>query len=741
LKTVKSILLIILICIHLVPTIWALQIERPSTYEFIDKVIAEGNTTDNAGISMAAHIYEYTPQQGPPYGHDFLNFNISVLANTRKALTYNFTILNELKDWVFDAPGSQYYQEFVNCGDDWGTWVDLPDNFRFLFYGAKYRNLPAEKDVSKVWICSNGYVSFDNSNSTNPIPPSGLCDPNPPNAFIAPLWADLLVDAEAKITTTRRYHSPNEYFVVMWKNVLHKSSGQRLTFSLALEAYDAMYDDAVIPQGHIYMGYQSVVSVDKYYIWGISDHEGRKGSGVYEPGANLGWFNGKTVTFYQNSPNYCIRRVNLYFEDQYWQNARYEIVQETMRGYGLRIHKGEEPSSNEQLMFLKTILSAVGLGLSGTSALASVAGLAFPPTLLITLPLSAVLVAWGAYDWYVRHQYNLIEWASLQENPIGDPMQSAHLKVPAMNDFVFDSSLNVGFLWLLTDGPSSYHNLTLKAELEYSESPGAPTHTVTTSIKVDLSQDNNDSFPEATALIRGCYGNDPMLWLGYDDPEDYYKVCISNAYRIEVEINVPPIDTDFDLYLYDPYYSLRAASEQRGDNKREFISYCPDLAGYWYIKVKRYMGHGFYNMTIATLGQGGACPTLFIWNGSTFVEEALLDIHAESDITLQHSIQNPLTPEHGVCKLQLRELDNYTSHIDQVKLYAVDYQGQYHQGLLFYAKHNELGFVTSELWFDDNIRIDMTPTQTVDLKFLSFIPYDATAHYVFEITGYNRKDW
>lgn len=51
-----------------------------------------------------------------------------------------------------------------------------------------------------------------------------------------------------------------------------------------------------------------------------------------------------------------------------------------------------------------------------------------------------------------------------------------------------------------------------------------------------------------------------------------------------------------------------------------------------------------------------------------------MDIHAESDITVQHEIRNNLVLENGVYRLQLRELDEYTSHIDQVKLYAVDYQ-------------------------------------------------------------------
>jgi len=138
-------------------------------------------------------------------------------------------------------------------------------------------------------------------------------------------------------------------------------------------------------------------------------------------------------------------------------------------------------------------------------------------------------------------------------------------------------------------------------------------------------------------------------------------------------------------------------------------------------------------------GGGGGCPTLFVWNGTSYVEEGVLDIHAESDVTVQHQIQNILVLENGVYKLQLKELDNYTSHIDQVKLYAVDNQGEWHLCPLTYAYHNELGKVTWKLRFDDSNRVDLKPTETIDLKFAPSIAYSETAYFIFEINGYNQK--
>jgi hypothetical protein len=138
---------------------------------------------------------------------------------------------------------------------------------------------------------------------------------------------------------------------------------------------------------------------------------------------------------------------------------------------------------------------------------------------------------------------------------------------------------------------------------------------------------------------------------------------------------------------------------------------------------------------------GGNCPTLFVWNGTHYAQEGILDIHAESDVTIQHELQHTLALENGVYKLQLREVDNYTSHIDQVKLYAVDDEGEWHLCPLTYAYHNELGKVKHTLRFDDSNRVDLKPTEVIDLNFAPPISYGKTACFVFEINGYNGKPY
>ena len=131
------------------------------------------------------------------------------------------------------------------------------------------------------------------------------------------------------------------------------------------------------------------------------------------------------------------------------------------------------------------------------------------------------------------------------------------------------------------------------------------------------------------------------------------------------------------------------------------------------------------------------CPTLFVWSGTDYVEEGILNIHADSDVTVQHEILNVLALENCVYKLQLRESDNYTSHIDQVRLHAVDDAGEWHSCPLTYAYHNKLGKVKHTLRFDDENRVDLKPTEVIDLEFAQ--SECEPAYFIFEINGFNKK--
>jgi len=176
------------------------------------------------------------------------------------------------------------------------------------------------------------------------------------------------------------------------------------------------------------------------------------------------------------------------------------------------------------------------------------------------------------------------------------------------------------------------------------------------------------------------------------------------------------------------------------------VSHTWSSTGTYYVKVRARDTNGLLSDWSPTLtvtissdgGGGGGCPTLFSWNGTAFTEESLLDIHASQDVTVDYTLKH-LTPISSLCMLQLRELDNYTSHIDYVKLYAVDSEGNWHQCQLILAWHSQLGSVITELSYDDSVRVDLTPQQKIQLIFLIPNDIDDIQSFVFELNGYNMK--
>ena len=271
-----------------------------------------------------------------------------------------------------------------------------------------------------------------------------------------------------------------------------------------------------------------------------------------------------------------------------------------------------------------------------------------------------------------------------------------------------------------------------------------------------------------THFWTGVYGM-PKAWLhttdlsndGYADPDGKSSTFIGfklDAPYLTKGLGSPNYN---DGYYFVAYFYQSAMQSGKTINQAlndaafkvwgvSYFSQCPLYTGWGEGQMVVY-GDGSASLGLATTPPPGPpppppihyvpppCPTLFVWNGESYVEETVLNIHAETDVTLQHVITQTLVPENGLYQLELKELDNFTSHIDQVKLYAVDQQGRWHLLPLTYAKHNELGMVTRQLLFDDEIRIDLTPTQEIEMRFIQIVSYTKTAYFVFEINGYNRK--
>ena len=150
-----------------------------------------------------------------------------------------------------------------------------------------------------------------------------------------------------------------------------------------------------------------------------------------------------------------------------------------------------------------------------------------------------------------------------------------------------------------------------------------------------------------------------------------------------------------------------------------------------------------YNSDYLGGGGGEGCPTLFPWNGDTYVNYGVINIHNPSgeDVIREVSIlSEDLAAPNYLATIRLREgypgLNFSESEIDQVKLYAVQNDGTRYACPLINAVHSRLGNVWLKLLLSDNWRTQTLLNETIDLTF--FMPIQNAATYTFRIEGCNR---
>lgn len=185
--------------------------------------------------------------------------------------------------------------------------------------------------------------------------------------------------------------------------------------------------------------------------------------------------------------------------------------------------------------------------------------------------------------------------------------------------------------------------------------------------------------------------------------------------------------------------------------------YCPGMTvsashtwespGTYYVKVRARDPYSSWtswseSLTVNIHAGTGTCPTLFVWNGSTYLDYSAIDIHNPNgkDVIREVPIQSE---DVGISKhkaiFRLREgwegLNFSESFIDQVKLYAVDAQGNRYLCPLLSAEHSTLGNVLPQLLASDDYKAQMPLLETIDLTFL--VPYQNIQSFTFVIEGCN----
>jgi hypothetical protein len=201
---------------------------------------------------------------------------------------------------------------------------------------------------------------------------------------------------------------------------------------------------------------------------------------------------------------------------------------------------------------------------------------------------------------------------------------------------------------------------------------------------------------------------------------------------------------DFFISLYNPA-GTKVSSTTNGYSHK--ISYVADQTGDWFIGAHIYRNYGYYQIVVHAAGEGGGgCPFLYVFNGSEYICEGLLDIHNPegTDITTNHTLATIPLRRNNTYSFRLEEHPKTCSHIDQVKLYAILENGLTIQVPLVWAWHSENGFVLLQLLFSDDWKTQTLgadwndgTSQSIDLRFLA-LPKTVTAKaFIFQIEGNN----
>jgi hypothetical protein len=135
---------------------------------------------------------------------------------------------------------------------------------------------------------------------------------------------------------------------------------------------------------------------------------------------------------------------------------------------------------------------------------------------------------------------------------------------------------------------------------------------------------------------------------------------------------------------------------------------------------------------------GGGCPILFVYNGTEYVEDSLLNIHQPEgiDVTFTYTLVVKPQAVGSFYLLRLTEHPKTHSYIDQVKFYAVLENGRTIMLPLLSAVHSVHGNVMRQLLFSDDNRIDTEANESIYLAFAALRKVGVKA-FVFVIEGHN----
>lgn len=259
----------------------------------------------------------------------------------------------------------------------------------------------------------------------------------------------------------------------------------------------------------------------------------------------------------------------------------------------------------------------------------------------------------------------------------------------------------------------------------------------------------------------GQTGSLTVMWETTDPPGTYYvRARAQDVYGawsgwsapLQVSIRDPILSisaswggtTNPAPGTYSYYYGTSVTVTATPSSGYYFAYWLLDSTTYYYsnpITVTMTADHSLKAYFYYSSGGGDGCPTLFVWNGTAYVDYGIIDIHNPSgeDVVREVSIaKQDLAVEDSKVKIRLQEgwlgLNFSESEIDQVKLYAVDNHGNSLSCPLKKATCNGDN-VRPILKESDDVKLNIYLLETVDLEFL--VPYGDVQGFTFVIEGCN----
>lgn len=565
------------------------------------ETIGNAQTDGVASVGMGVEIWKYVNY---PVGYaDYLKFHVSAFANTREGIQYGVGSLSYNWYTVSNPTGI--------TGDDDGTWLNLP--FPVLHYGVEY---------TKVWVCSNGFLSF-NTSVINPTPES-IPNVNQPNATVAPFWRDLELTAGGSITYGYIGSSPyGSLFVISWNGIPNKGNRVPQTFQAVIcrsvsGGYGWYHNRIIFQYASITKDYATTV--------GIEDVFGAKGTSYdyHQLSDHM------ALVFIYDSMGYRLEQLKIKLAKSYSDNnAGIDFIRSSIGGYNVELSSTEDGMRD---FYTSAIEFGAGMLVAGIGG--ATAGVVFGGLVVLGHGAAAQLSAGLSEPVFQVQDAS----RNMSEAYVGAPSQTEQYFLTGPNPF--DSTLAATVEWSFFDPNSEDHTLTITVEATYKEVGETTPHIVTTSTTLSMYHQH-----QLTIACGSSGTTDPA-------PGTY-----SYTHGSSVTVTAIP-NPNYAL----SFWLLDGQIHYREENPITFtMDFDHFLSAAW-----EWTGGPF-----------GGCPYVSTWNGTQWLLDNNLIPAAErsngNDVTDYYKIQQPLAWQDGRYPVQIWDLDKH-SFLDRVRLLAVDHQ-------------------------------------------------------------------